>query len=324
MEMTKETKKAYRKEANHVGWGLIIYNIFIAIIVMIPFFVSGIYLLIQYPGCTEEDEIYIRTMERCMSTGLFYLIAVTLGTLFLFIFFRKRITVAEITQKGKEMDKTAFCKLLCIFMSGQTLFSLFADLLEKGLNLMGYSAIEEIEAASAISTTLSMLLYASFIGPVVEELIYRGIVLRIFQHYGKTVAIFLSALLFGLMHENIPQGAFAFGLGIVLGYVALEYSVYWAILLHIVNNFIFGDVLGWLLAVSGLNAQMQELVYQAVVFLFVIPSVVILWRERRNVREYIKENKADKKAYAVVFSSVSILLFLAIELFVAITGLQKI
>ena len=37
------------------------------------------------------------------------------------------------------------------------------------------------------------------------------------------------------MHGNIPQAVFAIFVGVVLGYVTIEYSIWWAILLHIFN-----------------------------------------------------------------------------------------
>ena len=72
--------------------------------------------------------------------------------------------------------------------------------------------------------------------PVTEELLFRGAVLRSLQPYGKRFAIFCSALLFGLVHQNLTQTPFAFGFGLLAGYVAVEYSILWSMSLHILNN----------------------------------------------------------------------------------------
>ena len=74
-------------------------------------------------------------------------------------------------------------------------------------------------------TTVSLALYTAVAAPVTEELLFRGAVLRSLQPYGKRFAIFCSALLFGLVHQNLTQTPFAFGFGLLAGYVAVEYSI---------------------------------------------------------------------------------------------------
>ncbi|MDY5342449.1 lysostaphin resistance A-like protein [Faecousia sp.] len=85
-------------------------------------------------------------------------------------------------------------------------------------------------------TTVSLALYTAVAAPVTEELLFRGAVLRSLQPYGKRFAIFCSALLFGLVHKNLTQTPFAFGFGLLAGYVAMEYSILWSMSLHILNN----------------------------------------------------------------------------------------
>lgn len=85
-------------------------------------------------------------------------------------------------------------------------------------------------------TTVSLALYTAVAAPITEELLFRGAVLRSLQPYGKRFAIFCSALLFGLVHQNLTQTPFAFGFGLLAGYVAVEYSILWSMSLHILNN----------------------------------------------------------------------------------------
>jgi hypothetical protein len=113
--------------------------------------------------------------------------------------------------------------------------------LEFSLRLFGYTAMTQLTAASSTSTTLSMFLYTSIAAPICEELIYRGFVLRSFQGYGKVFSIILSALLFGVMHANLFQMLFAFLVGLVLGYVATEYSIFWSMVLHLLKHSFFSS-----------------------------------------------------------------------------------
>ncbi len=94
------------------------------------------------------------------------------------------------------------------------------------------------------------LLTVAVLGPVAEELLFRGGVqtdlsLR-FSHQGWFVPIAFSALLFALIHMNPAQMPVAFILGVVLGFA------YWwtgslvaPILIHVFNNS-FACLMGYL------------------------------------------------------------------------------
>lgn len=82
------------------------------------------------------------------------------------------------------------------------------------------------------------VLYVIIIGPIAEEFIYRGIILTLLKPFGKWLAVFTSALIFGLMHGNIPQAVSAFAGAIVFGLVAIKCnSIIPTIIIHIANNF---------------------------------------------------------------------------------------
>ena len=75
-------------------------------------------------------------------------------------------------------------------------------------------------------------------GPVLEETLFRGIILEGFlARYRPGKAIFWSALLFGLFHMNPWQFIPGFLIGLLLGYIYLKTrSLIPVILVHVVNN----------------------------------------------------------------------------------------
>ncbi len=75
-------------------------------------------------------------------------------------------------------------------------------------------------------------------GPVLEEALFRGIILDGFlKRYKPGKAIFWSAFLFGLFHLNPWQFIPGFLIGLLLGYIYLKTrSLLPVILVHIVNN----------------------------------------------------------------------------------------
>jgi len=77
--------------------------------------------------------------------------------------------------------------------------------------------------------------------PVAEEIVFRGGILRsllrVFKGKNHWWAILFSALLFGLVHGNMAQGANALLLGLLLGWLYYRTdSVVPGIVLHWVNN----------------------------------------------------------------------------------------
>src|SRR5690606_21596465 len=77
--------------------------------------------------------------------------------------------------------------------------------------------------------------------PIYEELIFRGLVLRMAQKFTSKfwIANTFQAILFGIVHLNLLQGIYAFALGLILGYFYQKYqSLYVPILMHMIFNFI--------------------------------------------------------------------------------------
>ena len=73
---------------------------------------------------------------------------------------------------------------------------------------------------------------------IVEELLFRGLILHSLMPFGKTVAVFTSALLFSLFHMNPSQTVFQFFLGIIFALIYIRTKNMWyPMLLHFVNNF---------------------------------------------------------------------------------------
>jgi uncharacterized protein len=64
------------------------------------------------------------------------------------------------------------------------------------------------------------LLVVGLIGPVLEEMLFRGIFLRSFlNQYSRTKAIVLSSLIFGAAHFNVYQLVVGFLVGLLLGWL---------------------------------------------------------------------------------------------------------
>lgn len=318
-----DLKKEIRKTANSIAIGLILYTFILYGTVFLQLIISTVIIFVRYPqGDILQKQAFQDLFDNLLTSGTSSIIAVILGCCGLFIFFRKRVPAKELFQSGKKMSVGIFFQMLSIFMLCQLFFTFVGIVLELGLNLTGYSAISSLEAATSTSVTVSMFLYATFYGPLAEEIVYRGFVLRSLQKYGNMVALVISAALFGIMHANIPQGIFAFGVGLILGYITLEYSIGWSIALHMVNNCVFGDLFG--MAISSFSEEIQIILSYGLQIGLSIPAIIILYKNRKKIWLFHEKSKSEKKIYSYILLSVGMIIFITINLLLAIMALEKI
>jgi membrane protease YdiL (CAAX protease family) len=115
---------------------------------------------------------------------------------------------------------------------------------------------EEAMFARMGSGNFGMVLTVCILGPVLEEMLFRGIILRSFlRQYSSWSAIIGSAVLFGFAHMNLYQYVVAVILGIFLGWLyERTKSLLPCIALHAAYNSAFT-----LLDFSGFNDTQDSL-----------------------------------------------------------------
>jgi membrane protease YdiL (CAAX protease family) len=94
------------------------------------------------------------------------------------------------------------------------------------------------------------VLFSCVAAPVLEEMLFRGVILRSFlRQYSRTFAILWSATLFGIAHLNLYQMATALVLGIVAGWLYERCRSLWpCILLHAAYNGFVTGYYDWILS----------------------------------------------------------------------------
>jgi membrane protease YdiL (CAAX protease family) len=94
-----------------------------------------------------------------------------------------------------------------------------------------------VQGASPLQLVLSFVLI-SVVGPVLEELIFRGYIqTRLVQRHGPLLGILIASLFFGIFHMDVMQGGFAVLLGLFLGTLTHRArSLYPAIVCHVAVN----------------------------------------------------------------------------------------
>ena len=77
------------------------------------------------------------------------------------------------------------------------------------------------------------------VAPVLEELLLRGVIVKLFERYGFLVCLISSSLIFALLHFELRSFIPIFFIGLLFGLFRLGTgSVFLTIILHSVNNFL--------------------------------------------------------------------------------------
>lgn len=158
------------------------------------------------------------------------------------------------------------------------------------------------ESFKKILTTWTGVLGVTILGPVLEELLFRGAITTVLlKKYSPTKSILISALIFGLIHFNPAQSVGAFFLGILLAWMYYKTgSLIPVILVHIMNNCLafylstnFPDV-EYLKDIVGTNMYiillMAALVLGCVSYLLIRPVTLVRnWKEADTEVELTNE-----------------------------------
>ena len=72
---------------------------------------------------------------------------------------------------------------------------------------------------------------------IAEEFFFRFLLLRLFLPHGKQTAVWVTAILFALVHMNLAQLPYALAAGLFLGALAASSGSFWLpFLFHLINN----------------------------------------------------------------------------------------
>lgn len=178
---------------------------------------------------------------------------------------------------------------------------------------MFLSALFDIEMTNNVVTILDgqnlfvQILFVVLIGPIMEEIFFRKVVIDHLLDYGEVLAIAVSAVLFGLFHANLAQTLYTTVVGLLLGYVYVKSgNLLYTIALHMSMNLIHGVVP---LTITNYCSTTTILIYEGCLVIAAIAGFVIFFKEKHNIRFETKNNEIEKdKRFSVGFVNIGMLL----------------
>lgn len=151
------------------------------------------------------------------------------------LYVRNRLSLRE--SRKIEGDKLAYVSLAIL-----SAFPLI--LLLNGAFLQGISHFIELdndglEVLRNKQPFLRQILYLAIIPSFAEEVMFRGLLTRVFLRYWRTFALLLSALIFALFHFEIQNFMAPFLFGLILAYIYMKLGhLFYVIYGHFLHNFI--------------------------------------------------------------------------------------
>lgn len=151
-----------------------------------------------------------------------------------------RLTPDSPKREKKKLGFLSFITIFFICTAAMYITNFFSVALNmaiallKGENFMENNNIMDIMYGSNYLLTI---LYASIVAPVVEELIFRKLLLNKLRRFGDVPAIIITAVAFGLFHMNLSQVFYATVLGMIFAYVTCKTNtIRYSIILHMMIN----------------------------------------------------------------------------------------
>ena len=235
-EMLQEKRRDFRKQlrctCTVLGWSLTLFVVMTFCLSLLIQLGAGVLLSFGGAGRVLYD---IVTSDWFALGGMTLLTYVIVLPLVFFIMGR----VPEQRTEPKKMRFRKFLMFFILIQGGGTLFNFLGNMINLAVAILSGRSMLDMNPVNTLLGSLDFMtiLYVSFLGPVIEEYVFRWKLLNRLRAYGDKTAIVYSALMFGLMHGNITQFLYASFIGLILGYISLKTGrLLYNCLLHIMVN----------------------------------------------------------------------------------------
>ena len=224
--IVRDAKRSFSRFFLAIFVFLLVANVAVLITTNVMTLVMG---LEEYQAFVESSPFF----ELLLSSVSLYLIA--LPVLYLI--------VKPIKTRKREKRKLPLLELFHAFLVAEA-FMIVGNLLGQSVttSISSFFGIEINDLTSDIILKAPIWLIfvlVVVVGPLVEEFIFRKLMIDKLSRFGDSSAIIVSAIAFGLFHGNFYQFFYATLLGLLLGYVyAKSGKLIYTAVLHGIINFI--------------------------------------------------------------------------------------
>lgn len=220
-----------------------LFSAIAVMIIVVNIFAVVAMLAVRYYFPELEQTNWYQTVLNSVS---FYFVGVPIAAIMLL--FARPEAVSDSVEPKTKLTFGKWMKYLCMAFAfmyagnwiGNIVTGVFGFIVGHPITNPVASALD---GASWIISTISMVVIA----PIFEEMLFRKLLIDRMQAYGEKTAIVASALAFGLVHGNFSQFFYAFGVGLLFGYIYCKTkNIWYTISFHMVINGVCGVLTGYL------------------------------------------------------------------------------
>lgn len=270
-------KNTLRKTGNRISLLIILVTVIanvLQFIIVLPFSVNA--AMQHKPMDFMQNPLFLQLIMYIPTfIGLFTVILIG----------RKSLNQKVFSNFGKSKASVRFVAAACLVCIGAGAFGvIFSNLIALLFSHVGVqTGMPNITTPNDLTAKIVNISYLCVIAPIMEETLFRGIILKSLRRYGNIFAIVASSILFGIFHFNLIQLIPATLIGIVLSYIAIKSeSIIPSILAHATNNIV--NVVFSIVFAGA--AQQQMAIYGLINCTFIIVALVIIIIYRKKLKDF--------------------------------------
>ena len=255
--------------------------------------------------------ISLNVFKTVLSFELHWLLVYLPGYLLLIFAFSK-IKKREVEKHKLEL--TEFIKFLIISFpivyAGNIIGNVFSEIIS---SFSSNNPLLDL----VVELQLSRIIIIVLIGPFFEELIYRKLILDRIVSYGEKPAIIFSALIFALVHINLYQFFYAFGLGLLLAYIYIRTGkLRYSLLIHVAININGGVIAPMLLNLNEYPSDVASILdlkiilpilittfYSYLTLAVTIIGIILIVKTSKELLFKNTEFEIERKDYKTLFGN---------------------
>lgn len=219
------TRRYAKRKFNTVGLALILYCL---CVLVMPIFIKQL-LTIKLAQISQNENLYI---------GIYYMI-ILIGTVLPFSLISKSFDVSfkDYFKKTSISTKEIIIEFIVFFtIASISIFAMYgiANYFSIQMNLI--FNIGTVTSETHFDNPIYAVLFI-LACPFVEEIAYRGCLVKSFSRFGKKFAIVTSAVIYALAHGSFVEMIPALVIGYLLGKIEVKYhSIQPCVVIHIFFN----------------------------------------------------------------------------------------
>ena len=309
-------KRHLRFVAGHIGMAMIFY-ILLSALLTLPLVM--LFSSLGLPVGFDLASMQVYGSQLMLTVVNITVTVLKLGVPALFLF----VSLRQYTRFSPFRVSPRFGSTLLslpIFLAVASVSAFLIGILQKGAMMVGiFLPLPNVSLPTEpLSFVLTFVLMTA-VPALLEEFLFRGLVMQGLRCFGDGVALLLSSLLFGLAHFSILQDINAFLMGLLLGYFVLRTGSLWTgVILHFANNLLaIVEMILFRTVFSGCSEIISLSITLGLILLSVL--ALIIWMRKEPTLFSIplpeKESGSTGKRLTLCLGSTGFLLALLLFVF---------